>query len=107
MCSLSLCGDAVRSACRNVQVGTEVSLKSHFQYEKQCCTCAQLPPLFCPGGSLFPPVSISHAIQAGADSLLSVARCMQYMFVTQAVWGKMTWTVSELEWALRKTIGAY
>ncbi len=40
-----------------------------------CPTSIPLPRLFCPEGNLFPPISISHAIQAGAASLLS-AECV-------------------------------
>lgn len=60
------------------------------QHEMPGCTCARLPSiplprLLCPEGNLFPPISISHAIQASAASLLS-AECVQYFFITQAVW---------------------
>lgn len=61
------------------------------QHEMPGCTCARLPSiplprLFCPEGNLFPPISISHAIQA--SSLLS-AECVQYFLITQAVWGNI------------------
>lgn len=87
-------------------------LKKASQREKQRCTCAQLSSvflLFCPEGNLFPPISISHAIQARAASLL-FAECMKYLFVPQAMWGKLHGSVTgvwEFVWALQITIGAY
>lgn len=71
-------------------------------------TSIPLPILLSPQGNLYPPISISHAIQAQA--LCLSAECMQYLFVTQAVWGKLHGSVAgvwELVWALQIAIGAY
>lgn len=105
------------SRMQECEVEREVLWEAVFRaqsqwYEKAaphlCPTSIPLPRLFCPEGNLFPPISISHAIQARVASVVCRVHAIPVCHTSGG--GKLLGFVTgvwEPGWALQITIGAY